>query len=573
MSEADQEKADRGPFFPKVARLELDELLEQLVDRARDVMRTQNRLHGLLQATREIASDLSLPALLHTIVSVARDLIGARYAALGVIGRDGQLVQFIHVGMDDETVHKVGHLPTGRGVLGLLITDPRPIRMPELSQHPQAAGFPNAHPPMHSFLGVPIRIRDRVFGNLYLTEKRDAPEFSGEDEELATALAAAAAAAIDNSRLYEAVTRREHWLDASRRITNALLGVVDRREALDRVAEGARLAAGADVVAVLLPSAAGHLTVDAVASERSATGLPTAIDVEASLCGDAFRTGKPLVFDDVTRERAGDALLADGATLGPAMIVPLAAIGAVQGVLVVANGPDGSRFSDEDLEMATDFAGQAALVLNVAAAQAAARRADMLEDRARIARNLHDKVIQRLFITGLGLQALASDDESGEQARQILRHVDELDATIKDIRSTIFALRRDHEDHENSLRAKALDLIEHETAASALSPLVRFDGPLDSLVSTALADDVLAVLREALSNALKYAQATILEVQLAVLDQLSLVVRDDGVGFSSDVERRGLHYMQERAERLGGSCRIESAPGQGTTITWTAPLD
>ena len=564
----DDGAAPGGLTFPQVARLELDELLVQLVERAQEVMRTQSRLHGLLEANSAVAANLSLPALLRRIVTVARELVDARYAALGVLGRHHGLAQFVYEGMDQGAAERIGHLPEGHGLLGLLIDDPRPIRIKDMTAHPMAAGFPAEHPPMRSFLGVPITIRGRVFGNLYLTEKRGTEEFSPEDEEIVVALAAAAAAAIDNAQLFDSVLRRERWLEASRRITNALLGTVDRSVALDLVARGAREAAGADLTAVVLPTAAEDtLVVEAVDGSGDVQPGVT-MPAVGSLCGEAIATAAAVITED----GRGDSrlhLLPD--RLGSVMVVPLAARGSVLGALLVGNLVGREPFDEDDLALIGDFAGQAALVLTLAQAQVVAQRADMLEERARIARDLHDHVIQRLFATGLGLQGLASQ-EGGTRSDTLLEHVDELDGVIRDIRTTVFALRRHQGGHEGGLRSRVLDVTEESGARLRAVPRVQFDGPIDTAVPPPVGDDLLAVLREALSNATRHADAHRVEVALSAHEEVVLRIRDDGLGFSSPARRGGLANMEERAAAHEGTCTVTSAPGEGTTVLWRVPL-
>src|SRR4051794_37802979 len=270
------------PAFPGIARLELDELLVQLVERAQEVLGTQGRLRGLLAATQAITTDLSLPDMLRRIVEAARDLLNVKYVALGVLAREGGLAEFIHVGMTEETVAEItAGLPHGRGILGLLIDDPKPIRLADLAQHPTSYGFPEGHPPMRTFLGVPIRSRGEVFGNLYLTEKADGAEFTREDEELVTALAAAAGIAVENARLFTEARRREQWLEASARITGALLASpqTDAPASLSLIARSAREVAEADRALLFLPAGDNDLLIEVVddGPDASGTVLPGSV--------------------------------------------------------------------------------------------------------------------------------------------------------------------------------------------------------------------------------------------------------------------------------------------------------
>jgi transcriptional regulator with GAF, ATPase, and Fis domain len=295
-----------GMSFPDMPRLELDQLLVQLMDRADDVLATQGRLRGLLRANALVAGELSLPVVLRQIVAAARDLLGARYAALGVLGRDGELEQFVHAGMDDEIVARVGDLPRGRGILGLLISEPVPIRLADLSAHPASAGFPPGHPPMAGFLGVPVRIGEEIFGNLYLTEHSRGGEFTADDEELAIALAAAAGAAIANARRFAESERRRRWLDASAELTLRLLsGAAGPPHAL--ITEYAAAAAEADFAALTVPHGPDQVIVAGVTGELTEGMMNRVSPLADSLTGQAIRTGKPsLVTGDRCEAAAVD---------------------------------------------------------------------------------------------------------------------------------------------------------------------------------------------------------------------------------------------------------------------------
>src|SRR6185312_15658239 len=233
-----------------LSRVRLDELLQEMLDRVGEVLTSRERLRALLDAVVGIGSDLDLRSTLQRIVEAACALAGARYGALGVIGPDRLLSDFITHGIDPATHAAIGDLPHGRGVLGLLITDPHPVRLPDIRKHPRSYGFSPKHPPMHSFLGVPVRIRDQVFGNLYLAEKRGGAQFDQDDEDIMVALSVAAGAAIENARLYDLTRRRQRWLEAAAEITSVLLGQIQRTEALQLVATRAREVAEADVAMV-----------------------------------------------------------------------------------------------------------------------------------------------------------------------------------------------------------------------------------------------------------------------------------------------------------------------------------
>ena len=392
--------------FPQIARLELDELLGQLVGRAQDVMATQSRLRGLLTATRAVASDLSLPVLLRQIVEAACELVGARYGAVGVLGGGG-LAEFVTVGVDEATVAAIGRPPRGAGILGLLVDDPRPLRLAELGTHARSAGFPAGHPPMTSFLGVPIRVRNRVYGNLYLTEKTGGGPFSGEDEELLSALAAAAGVAINNARRYRAAQRRQQWLEASTEITRGLLTGDD--PPLQLIARRARECAGADLATILLPAPGSSDTL-LVTAAADGDG-----DLRDSIVCSASSLARVMLRQD--RDPMVDAAAENGLTYrthnppsGPALLVRFGG-SSQQGVLALARGPGQHRFDAQEAQMAAGFAGHAGLAIELATArevaQQATQRVQRSEDRGRIARDLHDHVIGGLFATGLGIQAVA----------------------------------------------------------------------------------------------------------------------------------------------------------------------
>jgi signal transduction histidine kinase len=558
------------PFtFPAVARLELDELLEQLIGRATEVLGTQGRLRGLLRATQAVATDLDLPSLLQRIVEEARVLIGARYAALGVIGDDQALAQFVHSGMDPEVVARIGHLPTGQGILGLLIRDPRPLRLQRLSEHDASVGFPDGHPPMGSFLGVPVRIRGQVFGNLYLTEKTGGEQFSAEDEELALALAAAAAAAIDNARLFDMVARREHWLDVSRTMTNELLNVRDRDQALGLITRATRDAAGADFAAVVAPDGAGSLAVAAADGPLAPRCLGAPIPTE-SPTSRAIRERGPVVLADLSAHDELHGPIKD-LGLGPLAVVPLSARNQVLGSLAIGNLPGGRLFTAHDVQMATDFATQAALVLLDAAAQSAARELELSEERARIARDLHDNAIQAIFAVGLGLNGQAVRI-GGQTGARIMEQVDQLDEAIKAIRRSIFTLQPTQPGQPQRLRTRLEHVLDDATPALGFRPALHTEGPVDSAITDDIAHDLLAVLREALSNTARHANANTVSVRVAVGERITLEVHDDGHGIGTPTRNSGLANMATRATRHGGHCEITDTTAGGTTVHWAVPL-
>lgn len=566
----------RDLTFPDLPRLELDQLLTQLVERAQEVMATQSRLRGLLRANHVITRGLALPEVLRRIVEAARELVGARYAALGVLAPGGGLAEFVHTGFDPETVDRIGHLPVGKGLLGALIDDPRPIRLRDLADDPRSSGVPEHHPRMRSFLGVPIRIRDEVFGNLYLTESTHG-EFSAEDEELTTALAATAAAAIDNSRLYEAARLRGEWLQATAAITRGILAATpdDPLQSLRLVAEGSREVADADVVAIVLPdgdqSADLRITVAVGVSAERLSGLTFPRDT--TLSGRALATGEPLRLTSPSESPSIQPAIPAELDAGPVLVVPLRGSDRVHGVLNLVRLRGRAAFSVEDLDLATGFANQAALAFELAQARVDQQRAALFDERERIAADLHDHVIQRLFAAGLSLQALGATLGPGRATDRVMGAVADLDATISQIRTAIFQLQQTSQGPSRTLRARVVDLVAELAPVLGFDPAVRFSGLLDTLPDR-LCDDLLAVLREAVTNVARHARARTAGIDLIAHDgQVRLSVCDDGVGLGDTTRRSGLANMRRRARTHGGTFAVEPGPHGGTRLVWTAPVE
>jgi len=533
----------------------------------------QDRLQSLLAANRAIVSELSLPVVLRQIVATARTVAGARYAALGVIGVDGGLEQFVHSGLDAETAAAIGHLPTGHGMLGALIAQPEPIRLHAIGDDPRSSGFPAHHPPMRTFLGVPIRSRDVVFGNLYLTDRLDGEDFTDTDESLVLALAATAGVAVENARLYEESRRRQEWLRASGEISRELLATdKDDEHVLRRIATSVQRLADADVVAILLPTSdlPPELHVVAASGERAAGLRRTRHPSAGTLAWRSMEQGRGTQVDAAT---SGDAVLLDAhLEVGPVMAVPLTGEWRSRGAVLLGRLRGRRPFADSDLQMAETFAGQAALALELADARADQLRLSVLEDRDRIARDLHDHVIQRLFAIGLGVQSMAAAVDGPGLPARLSRTVDELDETIRQIRTSIFALRENRVT-ASSVKDAALALVDELEGALGLQPEVFFSGPLETLVDERLVDDVEAVLREALTNVAKHAQARTVTVVVTVTGGRLLVqVLDDGVGIERSAPHSGLDNLRARAEQRGGALDVDNRDEGGLRLAWTIPL-
>jgi len=515
----------------------------------------------LLEAVVGIGADLSLDGVLARIVRVGSELVEARYAALGVLGAGPgkRLRTFVHHGMGEDAVLRIGDLPTGHGLLGLIIDRPEPLRLHDIAEHPASYGFPAGHPPMSSFLGVPVRIRDQVFGNLYLTEKAGGGDFTEQDEDIVVALAAAAGVAIENARLYEEAARRERWLSATAEITRLLAGTTLGSDALQAVADRAREVAGADVAWILAGEADGEMALEVVSGHRVDAALLEVLARQDALAEEVARTGVPTSLPDLEAD-----------LLGPAVVVPLRNAAGIEGVLAIAwEAVNVDAFHAVDAALPAAFAEQAALALQVARHREDQQKLAVLEDRDRIGRDLHDLVIQRLFAIGLGLQGASRRVDHPQVVAKLDTAVDDLDATIRDIRRSIFALSS--ADESTDLQSEMTRIVERAAANLEQRPSLTFRGPVRTRISPRVAPHLLAVLGEALSNAVRHAGPAAIAVTLTVGDEVELLVRDDGVGMGAEVAESGLRNMRDRAERLGGTCRIESAPGAGTTVHWTVP--
>jgi signal transduction histidine kinase len=527
------------------------------------------RLQALLRANQAVVEQLDLPVVLRRIVESAVELLGARYGALGVIAPDGSLEQFIHVGMDVAQVAEIGHLPEGHGLLGALVDDPQPIRLEHIAGDHRSAGFPAHHPAMDNFLGVPIRVRDSVFGNLYLTN-HEGGDFSAEDEQLAVSLAATAGIAIENARLFAETRRRQAWAAASGEVTAAMMSArsADSLPILvDRVLDLAE----ADRVSIVVPTEDPDtlfVTITRGLDEAETSGAR--VPRNGTLAASVLEGGQPLLVSDGS---GAVRPLSTGEQLGPIMAIPINASGDVEGVLVVCRLLGRPRFVEADLAMAADFAGQASIALELMRAQALHQAMALAEDRSRIARDLHDHVIQQLFGTGLELQSIAGAISSPPLTKRVMDAIAHLDESITQIRTAIFALAPapSGEDTGIGLRHRILDLVGEVASAFQSTPSVGFAGPVDLAVSSSLADDVVAVTREALTNAGKYAGGTSAIVTLSVDEaSLTVTIADDGTGIES-ARRSGLANLEQRAESRGGTLSIATG-SDGTRLEWKVPL-
>jgi signal transduction histidine kinase len=529
-----------------------------------------NQLRALLEANRAIVTDLALARVLRRLVERAVDLVGADYGALAVVGDDRRLEEFVHVGMDEAAVEAIGHLPEGKGLLGLVIERQEAVRVADLTAHPESVGFPDGHPPMGAFLGVPIRVRDEAYGDLYLTRRAVEP-FTRQDEEVVQALAASAGIAIENARLFEEGRVRMDWLAASTEVTRRVLA--GDEGALRLIARSVHTIARADLTTVVLP-VDSELRV-AVAEGRDAAGIEEArYAATGTLSEHVIRTGKPVRLadaDDTSSVGGRTIYLAGQVHVGPVMVLPLLGREKVRGTLVVMRGRGRPPFTVVDAEMATTYANHASVALELAEARRDAQRVLLLEDRARIARDLHDHVIQQVFAAGLVVQATASRLDDPAAVTALDEAVGNLDEAIKQIRVSIFQLQPPV---PGGLRAAVMDVVADVQPGLGLEPRLDLDGPLDSVATADLVGDVTAVVREGLVNVARHARASTVVLSIhATTARLTVTISDDGVGVGDAGRRSGLDNMRQRAESRNGSMVIAEVPDLGgTTLVWTVPI-
>ncbi|MET8474055.1 GAF domain-containing protein [Streptomyces sp. NPDC006422] len=536
------------------------------------------RLPQLLEAMRSVGTDLELHSTLDRICETAAELTRAKYAAIGVVDEDGEgLSDFVYYGVDEETARLIGRLPDGhKGLLGALIHDPVTVRLADLGDDPRSCGFPANHPPMHSFLGLPIRVQGEIFGNLYLTEKEGGVEFTDDDLNMVRVLATEAGIAIGNARLYGAAKQRERWIDGSVAVTTALLSGGDADDALQVVAEQARHLSDSAAGIVMLPAEEGGMEIVAVDSDEPSGALGVIVPPESEIIAELL-DGKAVFVEDAATDPR---MLTDLAhEYGPSMMLPLQSGGRVLGTLVMTRASGGRPFTEAERTLATQFASQAALALVSAEAQRDRERLAVLEDRDRIARDLHDLVIQRLFATGMMLETAQRRSVVPEVQQGVGKAVDELDTTIQEIRTAIFALQQGPAEAPSGLRTKVLREINTAAVPLGFKPSHRFLGPIDTVVGELTGKNLIAALREALSNAFRHADATRIDVVVdatVILPDgqqgVRLTVADDGVGIQEGGRRSGLKNLRRRAESLGGASWYGAGlEGAGTTVVWQAP--
>lgn len=563
---------ERSSAFAGLGRRGLVSRMHEQLD---ELLAARDQMEELLRVFVEIGADLDLDATLHRIIGAARTLTSAPYGALAIRDPEGNLLRFVNQGINPETVERIGPLPVGKGLLSLSLLDTPALRLDDLTAHPAAVGFPEHHPPMRAFLAVPITIRGTIFGNLYLTHDDPTRVFSESDEVAARALAFAAAASIDNARLFERERLAAKWMEASREITTALLSSAEpHRRALQLIAERARVLTEAEQAIVLVPADADlpeeeidTLVVSAAVGVHAAEVLGQRVPVEGSTSGEVFRSGKPLItealrypiqaFTDVGQR--------------PAILMPLHTSDQVLGVIAIARAADHPPFDNSYLNLVSDFATHAAIALVLASAREDSRQLTILAERERIAHDLHDHVIQRLFAAGMNLQGTLARTRSPEVSERLNRTLDDLQTIIEEIRTTIFQLKSPlgkGVDFRQRIQRVVADLTENRDIVTT----TRMRGPITA-VGGDLAEQAEAVTTEAVSNALRHSGASRLTVEVSVADMFVLDVSDNGCGIpDGNTRSSGLANMTHRAEQLGGTCEITNPPEGGTRVHWVAPL-
>lgn len=565
-------KDEHGSAFAGLGQPGLVTRMHQQLD---ELMAARDQMERLLRVIVEIGSDLDLDATLRRIILAAKELTAAPYGALAVRDPDGTLLSFVHAGIDEVTSSKIGHLPVGKGVLGVSLVETPALRLQNLTRHPAAVGFPEHHPPMRAFLGVPIMIRGAVFGSLYLTHVDPGREFTESDEFAARALAFAAAVAIDNAQVFERERTSVKWMEASREITTALLaGDHAPRLPLQLIAERACTLTDSEQAIVLVPfdsdvplDEADTLVVSAAVGKHSDEVIGQRVPVDGSTSGSVFRSGEPVITESLSYPIPAFTDVGQRS----AIVMPLRAHDQTAGVLAIARDAYQPPFETSDLDLVGQFAKHAAIALMLASGRENARQLTILAERERIAHDLHDHVIQRLFAAGMDLQGTLARARSPEVADRLNRTLDDLQKIIEEIRTTIFQLKLPV-GADSGFRHRLQQIVADLTDNRAIYTTVHMDGPM-SAVEGELAEHAEAVATEAISNVLRHSGASRVTVEVSAADMFTLMVSDDGHGVPVDNRRRsGLANLQHRAEQLGGSCEVTSAPGEGTRVLWTVPL-
>ncbi|WP_460942552.1 sensor histidine kinase [Okibacterium endophyticum] len=563
MRDAARKPATSGP------KLEFEKHLAEFVEHAQDLMSSQSRLRDLLGISHDLTSDLDIDSVLQRIVDVGTDLLRARFGALGIVGDENEFAEIFHVGLEPDVAAAITRSPEAMRQLTSLINDPAPVRSGDVGS--RVASLPEPLASMSTFLGVPIIVREQIIGKLYLAESTQG-RFSADDEELAHALADIAGIAITNARLFEESRYREKVASALADASRVLMGHHDDESHRDLLVDQVRSITESDLVTISrLSDDRQELVVDRAsgigADELEGRSLP----VKGTMVGDAITRGESLIvnsFDAYTPQFEKQGLLTH------AMAVPFSIGDSPAGVLALARTHDHKGFDKRDLDMGTSFAGHVSVVLERVETASARQRVTLLEDRSRIARDLHDHVIQHLFATGLTLQSIAASSDSPEVSSRIMAQIAELDGAIAQIRQSIFAMRSPHETTANSgVRARVLEIADRVSDQLHSRPRISFVGPVDLMADAALTDDVCAVVNEALANVVKHASASVVVVSVsATSGRLTVEVDDDGTGPGDSPRLSGLGNLRARAEGRDGTFGLAARDGGGTHLEWSVPV-
>ncbi len=552
---------------------------------------TGDGLTDLMQAILAVAGELELPSVLERFVQVSAELTGARFGAINVLDNRGASTTFVYTGVPTAVARMLAHPPHAQGVLGQ-IPDEGALRLTDLTQHPAFRGWPSNHPPMGSFLGASVRVRDRVFGQLYLSEKLDGTPFSEQDEQTVVALAAAAGVAVANAQLYAESGRREHWLRAGQEITTMLLEGIDEEDALEHITRTARDVAGADTSALALPGLGGELLIE-LADGHDSDKLLGQVMPEGGRAWTVMREGKGLMTPSLSASRT--VTLAAMRAFGPAMFAPLQTSGRGVGVLILLRRVASAPFEEGDLLTAESFASQAALAYVLAEARHAQDVAALLDERERIARDLHDLAIQQLFATGMQLETVRRRSARGVDAHELTAIVEEaldnVDESVRQIRHIVHELRDPDAATGLVERLRRESSLARTGLGFAPSLVISLEGTvlgtddveaedlLDERLDAQLTDDVVAVVREGLANAARHAHASSVTVSVSVRGTgpqgtVLVEVQDDGIGMPVRRDRTsGTGNLAARARQHGGTFSLSTPPdGRGTLLTWQAPL-
>ncbi len=558
-------------FTALTSQARVDALLAEAQERFARISESRRQLAGLMESMLDISSGLDLQETLRSVVRSAMGLVGARYGAVGVRADDGRLSAFVHEGIDAESGRRIGPLPTGSGLLGEFMHRPEVMVLRHIADHPASTGFPPHHPPMTTFLGAPIVIHGQVFGTIYLTEKHDGAAFTADDEAVIRALAAAAATAVDNARLYQQLQTRVRWIEATRDVVTGLLAEDDTTTVFQRLADALQELTGAALTFIALPDDTDPevLSVIVAAGETSGEVVGSTIPIDGSTSGRAVRERATLRVEHLQYSP-----MELSSEFGPALVAPLRSGDDVTGVLVSLRRTGMPGFDQDMSDLVTSFADHAALGLSLAESRVRERQFHVLADRDRIARDLHDHVIQRIFAAGLSLRAIAQTADDLTVGDRLTQTIDDLQDVIQDIRGTIFDLHADP-DAAPGLLTRTRSAVAELAAGAGVVVVVRSSGPLSAIDPTT-AEHVLAVVREGVSNVVRHSGAERAVVTIAVADQVTVTVSDNGAGgceaHAPSRDRHGLRNMRARAADVGGTLAVVPSDEGGTRIIWTAPL-